>query len=220
VWLAVFESGVHATIAGVILGFLTPAVAFHSRQATADFLGTRLSEISSEDRDVSEGALLEASRLAEEAVSPLTRMEQHLHPWTAYVILPLFALANAGVAVSLDGIEDALTSPVGLGIALGLVVGAPLGGIAFAWATMRFGPGRMPEGLDWPAILGVAPLKGIGFTIAIFISTLAFDEVELQDQAKLAILIASAAAAVIGLTVLYVRWVAGGRSPHVPPASG
>jgi NhaA family Na+:H+ antiporter len=211
-WLAVFESGVHATIAGVVLGFLKPAIGFHSRQATAEFLGTRLSEIASDDRDVSEGALLETSRLAEEAVSPLTRMEQHLHPWTAYAILPLFALANAGVAVSLDGIEDALSSPVGLGVLLGLVIGAPLGGVLFAWSVMRLGPGRMPEGLDWPAILGVAPLKGIGFTIAIFISTLAFDEVDLQEQAKLAILIGSGVAAIIGLSVLYIRSATGGRS--------
>lgn len=219
-WLAVFESGVHATIAGVVLGFLTPAIAFHSRQATAEFLGTRLSEIASDDRDVSEGALLETSRLAEEAVSPLTRMEQHLHPWTAYAILPLFALANAGVAVSLDGIEDALSSPVGLGVLLGLVIGAPLGGVLFAWSVMRLGPGRMPEGLDWPAILGVAPLKGIGFTIAIFISTLAFDEVDLQEQAKLAILIGSAVAAIIGISVLYIGWATRSRSTGQPPNNG
>jgi NhaA family Na+:H+ antiporter len=204
-WLAVFESGVHATLAGVILGFLTPAAAFHSRQATAEFLGSHLTEMSSSDREVSESTLLEASRLAEEAVSPLARMEQHLHPWSAYAILPLFALANCGIPVSLDGIADALTGPVGLGIALGLVIGAPLGGVLFAWSVIRLGPGRMPQGLDWPAIWGVAPLKGIGFTIAIFISTLAFEEVELQDQAKLAILIASATAALIGLAVLGVR---------------
>lgn len=209
-WLAVFESGVHATIAGVILGFLTPAVAFHSRRATAEFLGSHLSEISSSDREVSEGTLLDASRLAAEAVSPVTRMEESLHPWSAYAILPLFALANAGVPVSLDGIGDALSGPVGLGIALGLVVGAPLGGILFAWLLVR-GPGRMPDGLDWPAIGGVAPLKGIGFTIAIFISTLAFEETDLQDQAKLAILIASATAAVIGLTALHARSALLGR---------
>jgi Na+:H+ antiporter, NhaA family len=216
-WLAVFESGVHATLAGVTLGFLTPAAAFHSRQTTAEFLGAHLSEISSSDREVSEGTLLEASRLAEEAVSPLRRMEDRLHPWSAYAILPLFALANAGIPVSLDGIADALSGPVGLGIALGLVVGAPLGGILFAWGVIRLGPGRMPEGLDWPAIGGVAPLKGIGFTIAIFISTLAFDEVALQEQAKLAILIASAAAAIIGLAVLYARAAILSRPPDTGP---
>jgi NhaA family Na+:H+ antiporter len=138
-------------------------------------------------------------------VSPLARWEERLHPWSAYAILPLFALANAGVPVSLGGIGDALTGPVGLGIFLGLVVGAPVGGMLFAWSIVRFGPGRMPQNLDWPAIAGVAPLKGIGFTIAIFISVLAFDDVALQDEAKLAILMASAAAAVIGLAVLSAR---------------
>jgi Na+:H+ antiporter, NhaA family len=204
-WLAVFESGVHATLAGVTLGFLTPAAAFYSRQTTAESLAAHLSQISSSDREASEGVLLETSRVAEEAVSPLRRMEESFHPWSAFAILPLFALANAGVPVSLDGIADALTGPVGLGIALGLVVGAPLVGLVFAWGIIQLRLGRMPDGLDWRAIGGVAPLKGIGFTIAIFISTLAFDEIELQEQAKLAILIASAAAAVIGLAVLWLR---------------
>jgi NhaA family Na+:H+ antiporter len=207
-WVTVFESGVHATIAGVVLGFLTPAVAFHARGAIADILGHQAHDISSPDREVSEGTLLETSRVTADAVSPLARMEHRLHPWSAYMILPLFALANSGVAVSVSVIEDALTSPVGVGVLLGLVVGAPLGGFLFAFATVRLGPGRMPDGLDWSAIAGVTPLKGIGFTIAIFISDLAFDDAATQEQAKLAILIASALAAVIGLGVLYARHMA------------
>jgi NhaA family Na+:H+ antiporter len=206
-WLAVFESGVHATLAGVVLGFLTPAVAFQSSRRVSEVIGERLTEITDSDAEVSAGTLLETSRLAEEAVSPLARMEERVHPWSAYVILPLFALANAGVPVSLGGIADALSSPVGAGIALGLVIGAPIGGILFAFAIVRLGPARIPNGLDWPAIAGVAPLKGIGFTIAIFISALAFEEQALEDQAKLAILAGSAAAAVIGLVVLHARSV-------------
>ena len=205
-WLATVEAGVHPTIAGVVLGLLTPAVAFHSRQATGERIGQGLTEISrSPDAEVSESTMWQASRLAREAVSPLARMEQQLHPWSAYVILPLFALANAGVTVSFDGIGDALTSRVGLGIALGLVVGAPLGGILLAWVLVRLTPARLPDGLDWPAIGGVAPLKGIGFTVAIFISVLAFDEETLREQAKLAILVASTVAGIIGLTVLHLR---------------
>jgi NhaA family Na+:H+ antiporter len=204
-WLTVFESGVHATLAGVVLGFLTPAVAFQSSRRVSEAIGERLTELAEADAEVSAETLLETSRLAEEAVSPLTRMEESVHPWSAYLILPLFALANAGVPVSPGGIADALGSPVGAGIALGLVVGAPIAGFAFAWAVVRFGPARLPDGLDWPAIGGVAPLKGIGFTIAIFISVLAFEEQELQDQAKLAILAASAMAAAIGLAVLFAR---------------
>ena len=203
--LAVFESGVHATLAGVVLGFLTPAVAFQSSRRVTAVIGERLTELAGADAEVSAGTLLETSRLAEEAVSPLVRMEERVHPWSAYLILPLFALANAGVPVSIGGLADALSSPIGAGIALGLVVGAPLGGFVFARAIVDPGPARIPAGLDWAAIAGVTPLKGIGFTIAIFISALAFEEQELQDQATLAILAGSTAAAAIGLAVLYAR---------------
>ena len=206
-WLAVFESGIHGTIAGVVLGFLTPSVAFQSRRGAGEYLRARLDTIVHDDLEASEGALLESSRVATEAVSPLARMEERLHPWSAYAILPLFALANAGVPFTPGAIGDALTGPVGLGVFLGLVVGAPVVGFAFAWWTVGSGAGRMPEGLDWPAIGAVAPLKGIGFTIAIFISALAFEEAELQEEAKLSILVASAAAAVIGLAVIHLRSV-------------
>jgi NhaA family Na+:H+ antiporter len=204
-WLAVFESGVHATIAGIVLGFLTPAVALHSRRETGEAIGAQLREITAADEEVSAATLLEVSRLAEEAVSPLVRREEQFHPWTAYAILPLFALANAGVPISLDGVVDAFGSRIGLGIILGLVVGAPLGGLLFAWVVVRFGPGRMPSGLDWPAIGSVTPLKGIGFTIAIFITTLTFSDEEVQQQATLAVLTASFVAAGIGLAALYGR---------------
>ncbi|MGH2986516.1 MAG: Na+/H+ antiporter NhaA [Solirubrobacterales bacterium] len=204
-WLAVFESGVHATIAGVVLGFLTPALALHSPDRVSELLGTRLSEIAESDAEMSQGTLLEASRLAGEAASPLARMHERLHPWSAYLVLPLFALANAGVPVSLDGLADALSSPVGLGIFLGLVVGAPVGGVLLAWIGVRLKAARLADGLDWPAIGAVAPLKGIGFTVAIFISALSFDDAALQEQAKLTILIASAVAALIGVAALVAR---------------
>jgi Na+:H+ antiporter, NhaA family len=204
-WVAVFESGVHATIAGVVLGFLTPAAAFHSRTAAAGAVRERTDALASVEAPAGDAVLLETSRIAAEAVSPLARMEERVHPWTAYAILPLFALANAGVPVSSDVLGDALGSPIGLGIALGLVVGAPIGGFLFAYGTVRTGVGRLPDGLDWPAIGGVTPLKGIGFTIAIFISSLAFDDPATQELAKLAILLASAAAAVVGLAALLAR---------------
>ncbi len=204
-WLVVFESGVHATIAGVVLGFLTPAVAFHPEEPLREALRHRLSQLPRAEDDVRDELLLSGAAEAREGVSPLVRLQEQLHPWTAYAILPIFALANAGVPISLSVLGDALTSPVGLGVALGLVVGAPVAGFLFAYGSVRFGPGRMPEGLDWAAIGGVTPLKGIGFTIAIFIAELAFDDRTLQDEAKLAILVASGLAAAIGLTSLYAR---------------
>jgi NhaA family Na+:H+ antiporter len=205
-WFAVLESGIHATIAGVVLGFLTPAFAMHARDATGVLLAERLDELSrAPDSSDSEDVAWELSRLARESVSPLTRMETQLHPWSAYVILPVFALANAGVPISADRLADALTSQVGLGIVLGLVVGAPLVGIGLAWAAVRITPARLPDRLDWPAIAGVAPLKGIGFTVAIFISVLAFDDEATREQAKLAILVASFVAALIGVGALHAR---------------
>jgi NhaA family Na+:H+ antiporter len=205
-WIAVFESGVHATIAGVIVGLLTPARSFYRREPAAEVIATQLKEIGDRaDVEVSSATMAEVSRVSQEAVSPLARMEALLHPWSAYVVLPLFALANAGVPVSIDALGDAVTSQVGLGIILGLVVGAPLAGFAFAWTLARATAARLPTGLDWPAIGAVAPLKGIGFTVAIFISLLAFDSVERQEEAKLAILVGSALAAVIGFTALAVR---------------
>jgi len=205
-WVAVLESGVHATIAGVALGFLTPAVAFHRQGDTGDVIAQQLDEMSRErDAEVGEGEMWEVSRLAREAVSPLARMETQLHPWSAYVVLPLFALANAGVEVSADALGDAITSQVGLGIILGLVVGAPIVGFLLAWGAVRLTPARLPDGLDWPSIGGLTPLKGIGFTVAIFISVLAFDNEAAQEQVTLAILLASAIAGAIGVGALLVR---------------
>lgn len=205
-WLAFYESGVHATIAGVVLGFLTPAFAFHRREATAEVIEGELREIQLDpDVDVTEATMRDVSRLAREAVSPLARMEALLHPWSAFVVLPIFALANAGVPISIDGIGDALSSQVGLGIVLGLVVGAPLAGIAFAWILVRTTAAELPDALDWRAIGALAPLKGIGFTVAIFISLLAFDDPVLQEQAKLAILIGSVLAALVGIGALLLR---------------
>ncbi len=205
-WVAVFESGVHATIAGVVLGFLTPAVAFHQQRETGELIAGQLGEIArARDSEVGEGTMWEVARLSREAVSPLTRMETQLHPWSAYVVLPVFALANAGVEVSGEALGDAITSQVGLGIILGLVVGAPVFGFLLAWGLVRLTPARLPEGLDWPSIGGLTPLKGIGFTVAIFIAVLAFDSESAQEQAKLAILLASAIAGFIGVSALLLR---------------
>jgi Na+:H+ antiporter, NhaA family len=209
-WVAVFESGVHATIAGVALGFLTPASPFYPRRESAQAIASQLDEIeSARDVEIGEATMWETSRVSREAVSPLVRMETLLHPYSAYVVLPLFALANAGVALSLGELGDAVTSQVGLGIVLGLVVGAPLGGILFAWLLVRRGGVPLPDGVDMRDVAAMAPLKGIGFTVAIFLATLSFDDPATVDEAKLAILIASALAGVIGITMIRLRGSAG-----------
>ncbi|MGH2922982.1 MAG: Na+/H+ antiporter NhaA [Solirubrobacterales bacterium] len=217
-WIAVFESGIHATIAGVLLGFMTPGTPFHPRQDAAREIGSQLKEISDDPAsEVSAAAMWETSRLARESVSPLARLEEQLHPWSAYLVLPLFALANAGVEVSASEFGDALTGQVGLGIVLGLVIGAPLGGILLSRALVRLTPTRLPDGLDWSAIAAIAPLKGIGFTVAIFLAVLAFDDdPALRDEAKLAILAASAVAALLGLAAIWARH----RGDRSPPSGG
>jgi len=205
-WVAVHESGVHATIAGVALGFLTPARPFYPPRGTSEAIADQLGSLVAEtDEEISEATMSEVSRLSREAVAPLVRMEHTLHPWSAYVVLPTFALANAGVEVTLDGMSDALTGPVGLGILLGLVVGAPIGGILLPMSVARTTAATLPGSLDWAAIAAMAPLKGIGFTVAIFISILAFDDKALQEQATLAILVASLLAALIGIGSLLLR---------------
>jgi Na+:H+ antiporter, NhaA family len=208
-WLAVFEAGIHATVAGVVLGFLTPAAAARSREETAAEIRDHLTDVTRSDREVSETVLLRTARDASLAIAPLTRMEEAVHPYSSYLVLPVFALANAGVPVSAGGTVEALSSRVGLGVFLGLVLGAPAGGVLLAWLAVRLGPARMPPGLDWAAISGAAPLKGIGFTIAIFITSLAFDdEPKLQDVATLAVLAASLLSALAGLTFLLARHAA------------
>ena len=210
-WVAIFESGVHATIAGVVLGFVTPSSPFYPSRSAGKTISRQLEHID-RDSDVEIGAatMYETSRLAREAVSPLTRMETSLHPWSAFVVLPLFGLANAGVSISPSALGEVFTSGIGLGIVLGLVIGAPVVGVVLSWMIVRFSRAALPEDLSWADVGTVAPLKGIGFTVAIFIATLAFDDPAKIDQAKLAILIASALAAAIGLVALVIRRRANG----------
>ena len=205
-WVAVFESGVHGTIAGVVIGFLTPSKAFHAREATGSAIAEQLQELDEAcDAEVGEGAMHQVSRLAEEAVSPLARMEAQLHPWSAYGVLPAFALANAGVAVSLGALAGVISGPVGLGILLGLVVGKPLGVLVASVAAVKLAGARLPEGVDWSALAALGPLAGIGFTVAIFISGLAFLEPALLSEAKVAILLASVGASGLGAAAFLIR---------------
>lgn len=169
-WLAVHESGVHATLVGVALGLLAPARPFRG-----DVPG---------DPTVVE------------------RLEHALHPWSSFVVLPLFALANAGVPLSTSAVERAVSSPIAWGVIVGLVVGKPVGILAFTWVAHRLRVATLPRGGSWPAIAGVAALGGIGFTVSLFVTSLAFDRQVLQDEAKIAILTASLVAAVVGALIL------------------
>jgi NhaA family Na+:H+ antiporter len=195
-WLAVHESGAHATIAGVILGLLAPTGAPRS-QATVDV--DKLADVSTVE------AARETTVLARESVPVAERLEHAIHPWSSYVIVPLFALANAGVVISSDAVADAVRSPITQGVVLGLVVGKFVGISAFAWLACRFRIATLPAGTTWSGILGVAALAGIGFTVSIFVSGLAFGAGVRDTNAKLGILAASVVAAAVGSLVLARR---------------
>jgi NhaA family Na+:H+ antiporter len=126
------------------------------------------------------------------------RLESALHPWTSFVVVPLFALANAGVPLSAGPLRAAVTSAVGAGIVLGLVVGKTVGVTAGAWLAVRLGLGRLPDGVSWLQLVSVSAVAGIGFTVSLFITGLAFDDPALRETATLAVLVASALAALLG----------------------
>jgi Na+:H+ antiporter, NhaA family len=167
VWVAVLESGVHATIAGVALGFVIPARAVHGR-------------------------------------SLLEQLEHRLHPVSSYGVVPIFALANAGVPLGAAALRTAVGSTAAWGIALGLVVGKPLGVVGASWAAMRLRLGTLPEDMTRRQLVGVGALAGIGFTVSLFIADLAYNPVPEVDAntAKVGILAASLVAGLLGALIL------------------
>lgn len=205
-WIAVHESGVHATIAGVVLGLLTPSRPFHLPGPTADVISEQLSDLRDDtDLDVGEETMRQVAHFAEEAASPLARMENSVHPWSAYMILPLFALANAGVPITTTGLGDVFTGAIGLGIVVGLVVGKPLGLLGATALAVKLTGAKLPQDVDLTAVACLGFVAGIGFTVALFISALAFPGGEQLEQAKTAILLASVLASGLGVAAFAVR---------------
>jgi len=205
----VFESGVHATVAGVVLGLLTPVQAHYREEhfeerapEIVDRFQGAADEPPVQAGETRQAALRELEELSRESQPVLDRLEHALHPWTSYVIVPIFALANAGVDLGGDAIADAASSSVAIGIALGLVVGKPVGIVLFAWLAVRAGLATLPDGIRWPRIAAVAMVAGIGFTVSLFITGLAFTDARHIDEAKIAILAASAFIGVAGYAAL------------------
>jgi NhaA family Na+:H+ antiporter len=197
VWFATHESGVHATIAGVALGLLTPA-----RPLMPEVDADRVAGELSGDSAVSAAEVRDISFRIRESVPVAERLQDLLHPWTSFVVVPLFALANAGVEVSSSALADAATSPVTLGIIAGLVVGKTVGVAGAVALGRRLGLGVLPPGVTMQHVVGMGGLAGIGFTVSLFVAGLAFTDAALADQAKLGILAASALAAAVGAVVL------------------
>jgi NhaA family Na+:H+ antiporter len=200
VWFAFHESGIHPTIAGVILGLMTPARSRIGEAGAATILQRGRSIIQKLDwRTESNRAehIREQHRVSRELVSPLEYLINALHPWVSFVILPLFALANAGVPIHFRD----LGSPVALAVVCGLCLGKPLGIFLGALCVVKSGVSQLPEGVTWPQVIGGGMLAGIGFTMALFIAALAV-EGELLDKAKVGVLSASLLSAAAGVIVL------------------
>lgn len=212
-WAAVYASGVHATLAGILLALTIPARPTYSPahferrigQLHADFVADRL-DLETPDDPLSNHRMMsiaEAMEYSAAAVqSPLQRIEHGLTPWVTFVVIPIFALANAGIDLGSVVWSDALTNSVTVGVLAGLVLGKFAGISLFSWVAVRLGLARLPSGVEWKHLMGAAWLGGIGFTMSLFIAQLAFSDPVVVEQAKLGILLASAASAAIGLAWL------------------
>jgi NhaA family Na+:H+ antiporter len=208
-WIATLESGVHATIAGVVLAFTVPT---RTRLDPTEFLGVSREILNYFENAASpeKGVLSDQEQQAavqtlEEACDkvqpPLLSMEHALHPWVGFLIMPMFALANAGVTITGD-IGATLTDPVALGVIFGLFLGKPIGIFGASWIAVRSGIGALPDSARWAHIHGAAWLGGIGFTMSLFVASLAFGEADHLSVAKIGILTASVLAAIAGSLLL------------------
>ena len=211
-WFAIYESGVHATIAGVVLGLMTPARAWIPGNLLRRFVQEVGDFLQGDMPDSDRNLLLERrsqletlQKATREAVSPLVRLETMLHPWVSFGIMPLFALANAGVALDLPSFGD----PLALAVAAGLVIGKPVGILLFSLLAVWLGLARLPEKVTWPIVFAGGALAGIGFTMSLFIAELALAG-DLLDAAKIGVLAGSTLAAVVGMGMLL--WVLPSRS--------
>jgi NhaA family Na+:H+ antiporter len=208
-WLAFLKSGVHSTVAGVILAFTIPASA---RINSLKFLteGRKLLDDFDEAGEESESTLTNEERQTavqslekncEKVMTPLQRFETGLHPWVSFLIMPLFAFANAGVELGKD-IFNSITNPISLGIIAGLFLGKQLGIFSFSWIAIKLGIAEKPEGVSWKKIYAAGILAGIGFTMSLFIANLAFGESELLNISKVGILTGSLISGIIGFIIL------------------
>jgi NhaA family Na+:H+ antiporter len=216
IWLAVYKAGIHPTVAGVLLGLLTPAKPWLNRET----LKLALTEVSGQLDDspsaieLSPGDVAILRYASREAVAPLQRLLDRLHPWVGFAIMPLFALANAGVPVQVSALGD----PVALAVAAGLALGKPLGVLLFCFVAVKLKLTKLPDGVGWGLMTGGACLAGIGFTMALFVNGLAFPGDQFAGMAtagKVGTLLGSVVSATLGAVILMVA-VAAKRKASVP----
>ena len=199
IWLCTLKSGIHPTIAGVALGLLTPASAWLGGNTFLDFLDDAAFVLKNGSTKLlkQREMLTQLSFASRETVSPVVRIESGLHPWVAFLIMPIFALANAGVAID----ASALSNDLAVAVAAGLVIGKPVGIFSASLLVTKTGLGSLPPGLSWPKLFGASCLAGIGFTMALFIASLGL-EGSMLDAAKVGIIAGSFISACVGMTVL------------------
>jgi Na+:H+ antiporter, NhaA family len=191
-WFSLHEAGIHATLTGVVMGLLAPTTPTTAPELIDE---TELADVGSV-REV-----VKTRKLARSAVSVVEWLEHRIHPWTSFLIVPLFALANAGIPLSDEALAGALTAPVAWGVVVGLVVGKPLGILVAALIAVRSGAATLPPGVTWTGIAGAGLLAGMGFTVSVFIAELALTQ-PMTQHAKVGILAASLVSGALGYVVL------------------
>ncbi len=209
IWVAVFASGVHATVAGILVAFMIPIKGqinpkrfFEITESSlAELKASGLSQESMLDDAEQMNALWEIDRATEDMRPAGLSLEQYLHPVQALLILPIFALANAGVPLG-EGIFEALTNPISIGIIVGLFIGKQLGITLLSWIAIKSGKAVLPQGVTWGQLWGAGCLAGVGFTMSLFVSDLAFDDAGIIASAKVGILAASLLSGIVGYVVL------------------
>lgn len=213
-WFCVFSSGIHSTIAGVLLAFAIPSGSRVNldnffdwsnkrlRMANSFYEGDETPLVAQKDYITTVSSL---SKISKQAVPPATRLEHKLYPWVYFLILSLFALTNADVAVTGLDFATVTSSPVVLGVFCGLVLGKPIGIMLFSFITVKTKIASLPEFVTWRHMLGASVLGGVGFTMAIFVANLAYADALLITEAKLSILVASTVAGVIGFVLLLLQ---------------
>ena len=209
-WLAFLKSGVHATIAGVLLAFTIPASSRYDTNKFSEKVKQLINNFDAKgdhwknvlNNSERQHDVMAIEESCEKVLTPLQRFEHQLHPWVAFVIIPVFALANAGVTVADLDILSALLSPVSLGIILGLFIGKQMGIFAFSFLAVKLKFATLPEGVNWKNLYGASILAGIGFTMSLFIASLAFTDPELMDLAKIGILSGSLLSGIAGFMFL------------------
>lgn len=205
VWAGIYQAGIHPTIAGVLVGLLTPVRAWLGPDGFVVSVRKQLEQLAAANPTEREpNELAETLRYVDgarrEAMSPAESLIATLHPWVAFGIMPLFALANAGVSLSGTPLDRSSVSVI-VGVTVGLVLGKPLGVLLVSWLTLRLGIGLLPHGLGTRHLIVLGLVAGVGFTMALFIAQLAFTDAQLLDAAKLGVLTASGVAAILALIV-------------------